>query len=54
MAEKAAWHSKIATVHQVCTNCNTGNNIEKESLQSGTGDKPRCSECSGLITRGGC
>ena len=54
MAQKSAWHSVKQTVHHVCTNCNTGNNIEKENLRSGTGGKRRCDECAGLISRGGC
>lgn len=30
-------HSIKQTVHHDNTNCNTGNNIEKENLRSGTG-----------------
>lgn len=54
MAQKSPWHSIKQNVHHVCTNCNTGNNIEKENLRQGTGGKPRCQECQGLINRGGC
>ena len=54
MAKKAAWHSIKSGVHHVCTNCNTGNNIEKENLQRGTSRKPLCKECSRLIKRRGC
>ncbi len=55
MARKAAWHSTKSDVHHVCTNCNTGNNIETGDRQAGAGGKPLCLECSGLISRGdGC
>ena len=54
MARKAPWHSTKQPVHHVCTNCNTGNNIESENLRSGDGGKPLCTECKGLIDRGGC
>lgn len=54
MAKQPAWHSKKQNVHHVCTNCNTGNNIERENLESGTGGKPLCSKCQALINRGGC
>ncbi len=40
--------------HHVCTNCNTGNNIEKENLREGTGGKPLCDECKEWIKRGQC
>lgn len=44
----SAFHSIKATVHHDNTSCNTGNNIEKENLRSGTGGKPKCSECARL------
>ena len=47
--QKTAWHSTKQTVHHVCTNCNTGNNIERENMRSGTGGKPLCQECSRLV-----
>ena len=37
--KKRAWHSVKSTVHHVCTNCNTGNNIETENRKPGTGGK---------------
>lgn len=49
------WHSVKATdppVHHDNTECNTGNNIEKENLRSGTGGKPLCHECEGLDRKG--
>ena len=52
--KKRAWHSVKSTVHHVCTNCNTGNNIETENRKPGTGGKPMCEECRGLISRGTC
>lgn len=51
---KAPWHSTKQTVHHVCTNCNTGNNIEKENLKQGDGGKPLCSECKDWINKGQC
>ena len=54
MARKSAWHSVKQAVHHVCTNCNTGNNIEKENLRQGTGNKPRCRECQDLIDHSKC
>ncbi len=52
--KKAPWHSIKQPVHHVCTNCNTGNNIEPENLRQGTGNKPLCKECEGLIKRSVC
>lgn len=51
---KSPWHSVKANVHHVCSNCNTGNNIERENLRQGTGGKPMCKECADLIGGGGC
>jgi len=48
MPQKAPWHSVKQTVHHNNTNCNTGNNIERENLRSGNGGKPLCSECANL------
>ncbi len=48
MAKKSPWNSKKQSVHHNNTNCNTGNNIEKENLQQGTGGKPLCAECARL------
>jgi hypothetical protein len=48
MAKRTAWHSVKASVHHNDTNCNTGNNIERENLRSGTGGKPLCVECRRL------
>jgi len=51
---KNPWHSVKQSIHHVCSNCNTGNNIERENLREGTGGKPLCKECHDLIARGGC
>jgi hypothetical protein len=48
MAKKDPWYSIKQSVHHNNTNCNTGNNIEKENIRQGTGGKPLCSECSRL------
>ena len=42
------WHSIKSGVHHNNTNCNTGNNIERENVRLGTGGKPLCSECAYL------
>ncbi len=54
MAKKPPWHSVNSVVHHVCTNCNTGNNIENENRRSGTGNKPLCAECRYLTGKGEC
>ena len=48
MAKVSPWHSIKSYVHHNNTDCNTGNNIERENIRSGTGGKPLCHECSGL------
>lgn len=45
MAKVSPWHSIKQSVHHDNTNCNTGNNIERENRRDGTGGKPRCAEC---------
>jgi len=52
MPKKAPWHSILQAVHHDNTNCNTGNNIEKENLRTGMGGKPLCSECATLNKAG--
>ena len=52
MPQTAAWHSTKANVHHNNTNCNTGNNIERENRQPGTGGKPLCAECARLNQQG--
>lgn len=47
MAKISPWYSiKTRDVHHNSTKCNTGNNIEQEYRRSGTGDLPRCKECT--------
>jgi hypothetical protein len=52
MPQKSPWHSIKQTVHHNNTNCNTGNNIERENLRQGTGGKPLCQECANLNRQG--
>jgi hypothetical protein len=46
MPRKSPWHSVKQPVHHNNTECNTGNNIERENLREGTGGKPLCQECA--------
>lgn len=48
MAKVSPWHSVKQPVHHNNTNCNTGNNVEKENRREGTGGKPLCAECARL------
>lgn len=48
MSKKSPWYSVKEDVHHDNTNCNTGNNIEKENLRQGTGGHPLCKECAVL------
>jgi hypothetical protein len=48
MAKRSPWHSTLSFVHHNNTECNTGNNIERENLRPGTGGKPLCKECAHL------
>lgn len=52
MSKTSPWHSVKQSVYHDNTNCNTGNNIEKENLRQGTGGKPKCKECSDLDAKG--
>jgi len=52
MSKKAPWHSVKQNIHHDNSECNTGNNIERENLRSGTGGKPLCKECAGLNRQG--
>lgn len=48
MPKKSPWHSikkDDRPVYHNNTNCNTGNNIEKENVRQGTGGHPLCDEC---------
>ena len=48
MPRVAIWHSVKADVHHNNTNCNAGNNIERENVRHGSSGKPLCKECRGL------
>jgi len=52
MSKKSPWYSIKQPVYHNNTNCNTGNNIEKENLRQGTGGHPLCKECAGLNSQG--
>jgi hypothetical protein len=48
MPKKSPWYSaKIGAkpVYHNNSSCNTGNNIEKEYIRQGTGNRPLCDEC---------
>lgn len=51
---KPPWYSIKRDVHHVCSNCNTGNNIEVENVRQGTGGKPLCTECKDWIAKKNC
>jgi len=51
---RSPWHSVNSNVHHVCTNCNTGNNIERENRREDDGGKPMCDECKEWIKKGNC
>lgn len=45
------WHSVKVTdrnVYHNDTNCNEGNNIERENRRAGTAGRPLCNSCSRL------
>ena len=52
MPKKSPWHSTKSDVYHNNTECNTGNNIEKENLAQGTGNKKLCEECAKLNGEG--
>jgi len=52
MPKTSPFHSIKQSVHHNNTNCNTGNNIEKENRRDGTGGKPLCQECADLNQKG--
>jgi hypothetical protein len=45
---KKSWHSVKSDVYHNNSDCNTGNNIERENKQPGTGNKRLCDECKRL------
>lgn len=48
MPKTSPWHSAKSSVYHDNTNCNTGNNIERENLRQGSGGKTLCHECAAL------
>lgn len=48
MSKKAPWHSDESDVYHNDSDCNTGNNIEKENLERGSGGRRLCKECKRL------
>ncbi len=52
MPQRSPWHSEKSDVYHNNTNCNTGNNIEKENVRPGTGGKKLCDECKRLNAEG--
>lgn len=50
MARKSPWHSSEpgTQVYHDNTDCNTGNNIERENVRQGTGGHRLCEECKRL------
>jgi len=50
MAKAKPWHSDEpeAKVYHNNTDCNTGNNIERENEEGGKGGKRLCKECKRL------
>ncbi len=52
MARRSPWHSIKAPVYHNNTECNTGNNIERENIRSGDGGKRLCDECRDLNAQG--
>ena len=46
MPHKKPWHSAKSEVYHDHSECNTGNNIERENLRPGTGGRRKCKECS--------
>jgi hypothetical protein len=48
MSKTAAWHSKLGGPYHDDTECNTGNNIEKENWVAGQGGRAHCKDCAEL------
>jgi hypothetical protein len=47
------WHSVNSEVYHNNPNCQTGNSMNPENVQQGTGNKPLCGECERLNSSGG-
>jgi hypothetical protein len=47
------WHSTNSEVYHNNPSCQTGNSIDPENVQQGTGNKTLCRECERLNSAGG-
>jgi hypothetical protein len=47
------WYSANSEVYHNNPNCQTGNSMDPENVQQGTGGKPLCRECERLNSAGG-
>ena len=47
------WHSASSEVYHNNPSCQTGNSIDPENVQQGTGSKSLCGECEKLNSAGG-
>jgi len=47
------WHSASSEVYHNNPSCQTGNSIDPENVQQGTGSKSLCGECERLNSAGG-
>lgn len=52
MGKRSPWHSVKQSTYHNNSNCNTGNNIERENVRQGTGGKRLCAECAALNRAG--
>lgn len=51
MTRTSAWHSRLGGPYHDDTECNTGNNIERENRVAGRGGRPHCEECARIQAR---
>ncbi|MGH3147490.1 MAG: hypothetical protein ACRDTR_16965 [Rubrobacter sp.] len=47
------WHSVNSDVYHNNPNCQTGNSMDPENIEQGTGNKLLCGECEKLNSAGG-
>ena len=47
------WHSVNSDVYHDNPHCQTGNSMDPENVQQGTGNKSLCGECEKLNSSGG-
>ena len=53
LSGKGPRHSGNSQVYHNNPNCQTGNSMDPENVQQGTGNKPLCGECKRLNSSGG-